>query len=492
MKNSVRLLLLLCILSFCFSCSRQKQYRIGVSQCSNDGWRQKVNRELHTGEYLFDDLQISIASADNNNEKQVEQIDSFIREKVSLLVVAPSDMKTVAPAVSRAYKQGIPVILYDRKTNSSDFTAYIGSDNQEVGRLVANYMASSLAGRGHVLEITGIRGSSPVEDRHAGFQKAMKAFPGIQITTVEGDWTTETAEKLTQALVAKGDHFDAVFGHNDREAFGGQRALSKVGQKAISVGIDGLPGENEGISFVKNGKMTATYVYPTKGVEIVKLAMKILNDEPYERINYLQSTIIEGEEAEIASLQNEEMEDQSQNLETIYNKVDNYLKEYRTQQVVIAFLIFIVLLLAFLLFRIIYLQKARGQLHRLIAAEAVAPQADDQPAEQSESLNPDQKFMQDVRQAIQENMTNPDLKIEDLGDIVGLSRVQLYRKVKAFTGTTPVDLLRTARLERARQLLMTTDLTISEVAYQVGFSTPSYFTTCFKQQYGKHPKNIKA
>ena len=160
------------------SCSDRRTV-IGVSQCSDDLWRQKVNREINIGQYQYKNVDVVFASADNNGQRQARQIDSLVKSKVDLLVVAPSDVKTVAPAIERAYRAGIPVILYDRMIESTHYTAYIGTDNVAIGKEVADYLAHQLQGRGTVVEITGERGSTPVADRHRGFMQGMKAFPQI-------------------------------------------------------------------------------------------------------------------------------------------------------------------------------------------------------------------------------------------------------------------------------------------------------------------------
>ena len=104
----------------------------------------------------------------------------------------------------------------------------------------------------------------------------------------------------------------------------------------------------------------------------------------------------------------------------------------------------------------------------------------------------DKLFLDQLRNVVRERMANPKLKMDDLGDELGISRVQLYRKVKVLTGLSPVDLLKQVRLERAKVLLNSTTKTVSEIAYEVGFGTPSYFTSCFKKQYGKLPMEFRA
>ena len=104
----------------------------------------------------------------------------------------------------------------------------------------------------------------------------------------------------------------------------------------------------------------------------------------------------------------------------------------------------------------------------------------------------DTLFAEQLNEAIRRNLSNPNLKMDDLGEEMGISRVQLYRRVKAITGQTPVELLRQLRLQRAYALLTTTTKTVAEIAYEVGFGTPGYFSSCFKKQFGKYPSDLRA
>ena len=100
-------------------------------------------------------------------------------------------------------------------------------------------------------------------------------------------------------------------------------------------------------------------------------------------------------------------------------------------------------------------------------------------------------FITRFKEVIESRLEDSDVSVEDLAADMNLSRVQLYRKVKAVTGSSPVELLRTARLNRAYQILLTTDKSVSEVAYTVGFTAPSYFTKCFKEKYGMVPGDVR-
>lgn len=345
------------------SCSDRRTV-IGVSQCSDDIWRQKVNREIKIGQYQYKNVDVVFASADNNGQRQARQIDSLVKSKVDLLVVAPSDVKTVAPAIERAYRAGIPVILYDRMIESTHYTAYIGTDNVTIGKEVADYLAHQLQGRGTVVEITGERGSTPVADRHRGFMQGMKAFPQIQVVTLEGDWNLAGAKRLMRQYMDAGKPVDAVFGHNDAEAWGAQQAAKEKNRekKMLFVGIDGLPGENQGVDLVDKGVMTASYIYPTKGETIVPLAMNILQGKPYKRMNYFQSALVTAENAKLIDMQYKEIEGQTANLNAIYSSINEYMKMYRWQKLISILAVAVVVLLLIMIF---YRRKVHREKEKL-------------------------------------------------------------------------------------------------------------------------------
>lgn len=102
----------------------------------------------------------------------------------------------------------------------------------------------------------------------------------------------------------------------------------------------------------------------------------------------------------------------------------------------------------------------------------------------------DQSFIEKLRHLIENNLANSELKMEDLGSQIGLGHVQLYRKTKALTGYPPNELLRIARLKKAAFLLASTEKTIAEIGYEVGFSSPSYFTRCYKDYFGESPTDF--
>ena len=489
------------------SCSQsRKEYKIGVSQCSEDIWREKQNAELRMGAYLQGDVELRFAAAYDSDERQVQQIDSLVATGIDLLIVAPNQVATISPAIDRAYDKGIPVIVFERKTNSQKYTAFISADNYEMGRVMGEYVASQLQGKGRVMEIMGLEGSSPAIERHNGFADALKSFPNIEITAMlQGDWTEESGVKAVKAYQGDLSNIDFVFGQNDRMAMGARKTLSTLNPQLSTkfCGIDGLPGEDGGIRLVRDSILDASYIYPTHGDRIIQLAVEILEGKPYEKETRLMSALVTRDNARVLLMQNEEMMRQSDYLHQLHVRADTYLQQLDTQRMVtfLAVGVIILLLVIMVLFYLYHLKKIAIQRERVVNTlwnmkPEDIPQATPEAPESHEEATEDEPvavslFITRFKEAVEKRLDESELSVEDLAADMNLSRVQLYRKVKSFTGSTPVELVRTARLNRGYQLLLTTDKSISEVAYQVGFSAPSYFTKCFKEEYGMLPGDLR-
>ena len=315
-----------------------KKFVIGVSQCSEDIWRDKLNDELKTAEYLNDSIIVKLASSNDDNVLQNKQVNQFVDEGVDLLVISPNQLSAISKAVERAYDKGIPVILYDRKTNSNKYTAFIGCDNYTIGKSMGCYIAQQLHGKGRIAEIRGLEGSSPALERHRGFMEAIKSYPDIQVVASEGgDWKEESGIQAMKRILKKTCDFDYVYAHNDRLAWGAYVAARQMGveRKYKYTGVDAMATEGGGLELVRDGVFEATYLYPTKGEEVIALAMKILTHKPYERDNYLSTSIITRENAEITLMEARDAERQAKNLKTLHKQVDQYLSDYNSQKVIL-------------------------------------------------------------------------------------------------------------------------------------------------------------
>lgn len=705
------------------------KYKIGVSQCVGGRWRDKVNNEMLSAQHLYDtDVKVCIINADNNTDRQRQQIDSLINAGVDLLVISPNEYKPLSPCVERAKKRGIPVILFERKTSSNDYTAYIGGDNMEAGRAIGIYAVHlcrdsiHISRRPVVLEITGQLVMSPDRERYQGFSNVMRQHPELDFQHIKTNWSFEDSYAATKKWLQAGKPLDVVFCQSDLASLGAYKAAKELGkEKSIYfLGVDGLPGE--GIDAVEQGKLAASYIYPTHGEEIIALALRILEHKPYKRTNIIKSMVITPQNVDEIAINANAMMRQNEYLITIQNKLEDYFGLYHVQRTLlfVSLLVALILLIAVLLVwrAIVFTRRANRRMKELgdeqnhfytnashqlrtpltlingplqqlsesktlsegdhelldivqrnaeqllhlvtdvlqfqtetqkmiqdtepddahaisrrsvqdgqhdivvrdqsdelatvlvvddnddmrrylrtllldryyvleasdgqsgwkLARESVpdliisdvmmpvmdgltfcaklkaepltshipvilltARGSEQQQAEglsqgadayltkpfsaevllahiasllanrqklkeifaaekqqstdnheQEEKLStPDKMFMDTLRQAILKNMSNTKLKMDDLGADMGISRVQLYRKVKAMTGMSPVELLKEMRLQRAMKLLKATDKTVAEVAYEVGFGTPGYFSSCFKKQYGKYPTDIK-
>ncbi len=695
-KHTLFIIILLAIISSCST--GDKKYRIGVSQCSDDIWRDKQNTELKMAAYFHDNVELKFAAAYDSDERQIQQIDSLVNEGIDLLIVAPNQIATISPAIDRTFEKGIPVIVFERKTNSRKYTAYMGADNYEMGKIMGEYIATRLQGKGKLMEVMGLKGSSPSIERHNGFRDALKDYPHLEvIATLQGDWTEPTAYKQVKEWNLKypDTNINLVFGMNDRSAIGARKAFSET-QKTLPLfcGIDGLPGENGGIQQVRDSLLEASYIYPTHGDQLLQLALDILDGKSYTKETSLVSALVTRDNARVLQLESEEVTRLSKNVEQLHLTADSYLQQLASQRLFTLFsfaFIILLLMLAFafylynrqkkrilserqklereqlnfytqvshelrtpltliegpltqlaetedlqnaskettnmlaivrrntrqltqlinkmlevqvggfqeasntktddsyvtkeistesaeylrtilqekyqvfeaedgqkglalaqeqvpdiiisdvmmpvmnglefcqnikmneitshipvilltaralnshqiegyksgaepdlLLARIGNLLRNRHLLKDLWGTSSNATKKEDKTATTENTLlssegTRENAFISRFKKVIEGRMTDSELSVETIGSELGLSRVQLYRKVKALTGSSPVDLLRKARLNKAQQLLQTTDLSVSEIAYQVGFTSPSYFTKCYKDEYGKVP-----
>ena len=428
------------------SCSGNKvKYRIGISQCSADIWRDKQNAELRMGAYFHDNVELKFAAAYDSDERQVEQIDSLVNDGIDLLIVAPNQVQTISPAIDRAYDKGIPVIVFERKTSSQKYTAFISADNYEMGRVMGEYIVSRLHGQGNVLEIKGLEGSSPAIERHNGFMDAMKDTPGINIVgSLQGDWTEPTAYETTKQWLTnnKDVRVDLVFGANDRTAMGARKAL---GDGVLYCGIDGLPGENGGIQLVRDSLLDASYIYPTHGDQIIELAVNILEGKPFEKETLLMSALVTRDNAKVLLMQGEELMRQADRLDQLHNRANSYLHELDTQRIVnwLAVGVIILLLVVFVLFYLYYLKKIKIQRERVVntlwnlkpedipvsskQTEDMESAAISDETEEKEPVAVSQ-FISRFKEVIEARLEESEVSVEDLAADPCLSNIAYHRQ----------------------------------------------------------------
>lgn len=347
----VHIAALVAVFSLLVSCSggRKKRYVIGVSQCSEDVWREKLNQELRVAALYYNNMDLDIASANDDVRLQTDQINRFVDKGVDLLIVAPGQV-SISPAIDRAYEKGIPVIIFDRRTRSDKYTAYIGADNREIGASMGEYLAGALPKGGRVVELCGLSSSSPAIERAEGFDSVVAVRPSIDIVAkLHADWTEQGGFRAMDSLL-RSPHpdFDCLFAHNDRMAMGARRAAQKHGldlQRIRFCGIDAMPQKGAGLELVKDGTLFASYIYPTRGDEVMRLAMNILEGKSYQRENRLSSALVTRDNARVLLMQNDETMRQQDHLATLRSRIDKAADDFNTQRGYLLVLLFFVVLL---------------------------------------------------------------------------------------------------------------------------------------------------
>ncbi|MCB0564002.1 MAG: substrate-binding domain-containing protein [Phaeodactylibacter sp.] len=331
----------------------QKQFLIGFSQCtSGDAWRKAMEESMERELLLHPGLRIKIKDAKGNSELQVQQIGELIEEGIDLLIVSPNESDPITPAVEKIFTDGIPVIVIDRRTSSELYSAYVGADNYQIGKIAGKYAINLLKGKGRVLEIWGLKGSSPARDRHRGFRDALRGYPDVIVAdSVHGQWLKEVAEQEVRQFLEEGaPKIDMVFAHNDVMALGAYKIFKEkgIGQDVRFLGVDGLAGSTGGVQFVAKGILDATFLYPTGGEEAIRIAGKILRKEAYEKENILPTTAIDSSNVQILQLHENRIQEKQKNVKDLGEKIEEQRRIYQNQKVVLYLLSFALLVVAIL------------------------------------------------------------------------------------------------------------------------------------------------
>ena len=365
--NSAFMAGLFSLLVFITGCKEDTpHYVIGMSQCSDDSWRHKMNDEILREAMFYDGVSVEIRSAHDDNKRQIEDIRYFIDKKVDLLIVAPNEAAPITPVVEEAFDKGIPVIMVDRKILSDKYTAFMGADNYEIGREVGNYLAAKLGGKGNIVELTGLSGSTPAMERHQGFMSAISHYPDIHLLAkADAAWEREPGRIIMDSLLKIYPKIDAVYSHNDRIAPGAFEAAQKQGREKgiVFVGIDALPGKGNGVELVLDHVLDATFIYPTNGDKVLEMAMNILEKKPFPRETTLETAIVDPINAPVMKLQTAHIADPDEKIETLNGRISGYLSRYANQQVVLYGSLFVLLLVAGLLLVVYKALRTKNRLN---------------------------------------------------------------------------------------------------------------------------------
>lgn len=348
----------------CLACQRERnpRYVIGVSQCSEDLWRQTMNEELKREVALYQaDAEVLIRSVKDDTPKQIADIEWFIEQKVDVLVVSPNESEACTPVIEKAYQQGIPVILVDRKIATESYTAYVGANNYQIGKEAGLYAIGVLKGKGNIAEVRGTKGSTSDAERHKGFVDALKNAPEVQIVAETwGNFLQADAKTQMQQLFQEHPHIDLVFAMNDPMAAGTHEAAMQFnGKIPFIIGVDAL--QQVGIQNIENNVQDASFIYPTGGEKVIELAMKILHKQPFERENILNTTVVDKSNVRILQLQTEQIAEKQAKIENINNQLSESLIQHTNQRMLLYLSITAIVLITVFLLMAIRAYRAKSK-----------------------------------------------------------------------------------------------------------------------------------
>lgn len=335
-RNYIQALLIVTAIIFLTNTARAKEkYKIGFSQCTtSDIWRETMYREMLIELAFYPEIEMIMKDAGSDNRRQINDIEELILQKIDLLIVSPNESEPLTHVVEKAFKSGIPVIVVDRKIASNNYTAFVGGDNYLIGQEAGRYAAKLLMGKGKIVEIGGLAGSTPSIDRHKGFMESINNYPGISIVaSVSGKWNYSDAKVQMQKIISDKIDFDLVFAYNDVMAKAAYTVVSEHSPaNKYFLGIDGLYGDEGGIQYVINGELDATFLYPTGGEKSIQVAHKILNNLPYERENLLETVVIDSTNAKIIKLQTDQVLSFQNKIENQHLVLNQQISKFQSQR----------------------------------------------------------------------------------------------------------------------------------------------------------------
>ncbi|NSW57130.1 MAG: substrate-binding domain-containing protein [Armatimonadetes bacterium] len=257
-------------------------FTIGMSQCNRgEPWRVQMDEDIKTAAAEHPELEVLFKDAQNKTEQQQAQVREFIAQGVDLIIISPKEALPLTKPVDEAMAANIPVIVLDRKIEGDNYTCFIGGDNVLIGREAGKYMVELLGGKGKVVELQGLATSTPAGERHKGFMEGIEGSEIEIIFSADCQWLEPNAQREMNSALSRFEQIDAVYAHNDPSAHGAYQAAKQEGkgrEKTIKfIGIDALP--HEGVKYVEEGILAATFQYPTGGREAIEVALKILAGE---------------------------------------------------------------------------------------------------------------------------------------------------------------------------------------------------------------------
>jgi signal transduction histidine kinase/DNA-binding response OmpR family regulator len=305
-----------------------------------------MNEEMRREAMFHDNVVVEIRSADDSNDKQISDLKYFADNGFDVIIASPNEAHAVTPTIEQIYDRGIPVIIFDRETDSDKFTAFRGADNREIGESAAKYALNLVDGDINVIEIQGLMGSTPAIDRQRGFDSVAEQNPRLNVVAhADAEWFGKKATAAADTLLHQHPDVNLIYAHNDRMAIAASEVARRMGRLDIKViGIDAAPAI--GIRAVADSVINATFIYPTMGGELIKTALNILEGKPYDRIVMTPTqSAVDLSNADILILQDKALREETSKIVNLKASVDDYWSRHTTQTVAL-YAVFIILILS--------------------------------------------------------------------------------------------------------------------------------------------------
>ena len=292
MKLLPRLIILAAAFATALSLSA-KSITVGFAQTGAESAWRTANTESLKNEAEKRKITLKFSDGQGKQENQIRAVRSFIAQRVDAILIAPIVETGWEPVLREARRARIPVILMDRTVAVSDdslYTAFVGSDFAEEGRMAADWLAKHTGGKGRILELQGTPGSAPANERRRAFAEAIEKYPDLKvIDSQSGDFRRSGGKEVMEAFLKKhGRNFEIVYAHNDDMALGAVQAIEEAGLKpGTDITIVSIDAIKEAIQAVIDGKINCTVeCNPLFGPKVYDLVEKILAGEKVPRVQY--------------------------------------------------------------------------------------------------------------------------------------------------------------------------------------------------------------
>lgn len=469
-----------------YACNKSDKIVIGVSQCTGGEWREQMNREILSEAGFYKNVEIRIKNASGDIQQQIQDIRTLVKDQVNLLVISPLEDSTLIDSFNHIDFKNIPILIADRKISSNKYVSFVGASNWKIGEKVANYIREQRNGiPTHIIHIKGNDKSSATTEREAGFLNEIAHCDNMSVSTiVSGEDFGGTRMDNTLSILSNNldalKKADVIYAFNDAMALAAYNVLkaANVQRMPSIIGIDGLLGHNKGIDAVRDGALTATVVYPTAGRKIIEIAMQIIKGISVPKENQLPSTLIDKSNVQAYYEQGLEMQELQQKIDLLQqdkrNSNTQYKRLYTSMITALIIAIFIALFTGWKFYMYVLRMKKEAEMQGV-------PEADEGPQE---------GFKEEIIAYIEKNYQDEHCDLSILIDKLSLSRAKFYKDFKNCFNDTPNNYLKKYRLEKAKDLILLDKFTYAEIGYQVGFSSPAYFTKCFKEEYHITPSHF--